>query len=170
VKNFLIENCTFTNTEADIRIKSDRDRGGVVQDLTYRNLRMTNVGIPILIYGAYMAPEREYRNLQKLTPEIAAGYPASSVTGLTPVYKNIRFENITATVQPGKRAGLIWGLPEAPAAGIVLKNVNITADAPFGIFYAENVRLDSCTIKTSEGINKLELTHMTAFMDGREIK
>lgn len=170
VKNFLIENCTFTNTEAGIRIKSDRDRGGVVQDLTYRNIRMTNVGIPILIYGAYMAPEPEYRNLQKLTPEIAAGYPAASVTGLTPVYKNIRFENITATVQPGKRAGLIWGLPEAPAADIVLKNVDITADEPFGIFYAENVRLENCTIKTGEGINKIEHTHTTAFIDGREIK
>jgi xylan 1,4-beta-xylosidase len=169
VDSFLIENCTFNNTEAGIRIKSDRGRGGVVQNLTYRNLRMTNVGIPILIYGAYMAPEREYRDLQKLTPEIAAGYPAAAVTDLTPVYKNIRFENIIATVQPGKRAGLIWGLPEAPASGIVLKNVDITADKPFGVFYAEDVRLENCVIKSRGGRNKLELTHATAFIDGKEI-
>jgi len=170
VENFLIENCIFTNTEAGIRIKSDRGRGGVVQNLTYRNLQMTNVGIPILIYAAYMANERAFRDLQKLTPEIAAGYPAASVTDLTPVYRNIRFENITATTQRGKRAGLIWGLPEAPASDIVLKNVNITGDNPFGIFFAENVRLENCLIKTNWGKNKLELTHTTAFIDGKEIK
>ena len=170
VENFLIENCSFTNTEAGIRIKSDRGRGGVVQNLTYRNLQMTNVGMPILIYAAYMASEREYRNLQKLTPDIAAGYPAASVSDLTPVYKKIRFENITATTQRGKRAGLIWGVPEAPASDIVLKNVNITADNPFGVFFAGNVRLENCRIKTDAGINKLEITHATAFIDGKEIK
>jgi polygalacturonase len=170
VDNFLIENCSFTNTEAGIRIKSDRGRGGLVQNLTYRNLQMTNVGIPILIYAAYMAPEREYRNLQKLTPEIAAGYPAASVSDLTPVYKNIRFENITATAERGKRAGLIWGLPEAPVSDIVLSHVNIAADEPFGVFFAENVRLEDCTIKTSAGKNKLDLTHATVFLDGKEIR
>src|ERR1043166_9607702 len=95
--NFLIENCTFNNTECGIRIKSDRDRGGVVQNLTYRNLKMTIVGIPILIYAAYMAPERDYRNLQKITPEIAKSYSSAPVGDLTPVYKNITFQDITAT-------------------------------------------------------------------------
>lgn len=170
VDNFLIENCSFTNTETGIRIKSDRGRGGPVQNLTYRNLEMTNVGMPILIYAAYMASEREYRNLQKLTAEIAAGYPAASVSDLTPVYKNIRFENITATTQRGKRAGLIWGLPEAPAEDIVLKNVNITADDPFGVFFAGNVRLENCTIKTNAGKNKLEVANAKVFLDGKEIR
>jgi len=170
VSNFLIENCTFTSTECGIRIKSDRDRGGVVQNLTYRNLQMKNVGIPILIYAAYMATDREFRNLQKLAPEIVASYPAASVSDLTPVYKNIRFENITATTQNGKRAGLIWGLPEAPASNIVLKNVNITADNPFGVFFAQNVRLENCKIITKEGINKLAVTNAQVLIDGKEIK
>jgi len=165
VENFLIENCSFTNTEAGIRIKSDRGRGGVVQNLVYRNLRMTNVGIPILIYAAYMAPERPYRNLQKLTPEIAAGYPAAAVADLTPVYRNILFENITATTQKGRRAGLIWGLPEAPVSGVVLKHVEITADYPFGVFFAEGVRLEGCVIRTDGGVNKVELTHAEGFVD-----
>lgn len=159
VSNFLIENCTFTNTEAGIRIKSDRDRGGLVQNLTYRNLKMTNVGIPILIYAAYNAPEREYRNLQKITPEIAAGYRSAPVTDLTPIYSNIKFLDITATTPSGKRAGLIWGLPEAAVSNILFQNVNITADNPFGVFFAKNVRFDNCKIMTTEGKNKLSTTN-----------
>jgi polygalacturonase len=170
VSNFLIENCSFTNTEAGIRIKSDRDRGGVVQNLVYRNLKMTNVGIPILIYASYMAKEKEYRNLQKITPEIVNSYPADTLRQLTPVYKNITFENITATTESGKRAGLIWGLPEAPATGIVFKNVNISADNPFAVFFAKDVRFENCNIITKEGKNILATSQSQVFVDGKEMK
>jgi polygalacturonase len=168
VANFLIENCTFTNTEAGIRIKSDRDRGGNVHNLTYRNLKMTNVGIPILIYAAYMATEREYRNLQKITPEIASSYPSAALGDLTPRYSDITFENITATTQNGRRAGLIWGLPEAPVSNIVLKNVMITAENPFGVFFAKNVQLDNCQIITKDGKNKLAVTNAEVSIGGKK--
>lgn len=153
--DILVEDCTFTNTECGIRIKSDRDRGGLVQRLTYRNLRMTNVGCPIQISGAYMATQREYRNLDEMTAKTAVSYPAQPVTNRTPIYRDITFTNITATAAPGRRAGLIWGLPEAPASNILLRNVNITADKPFGIFAARNVRLENCKITTREGVNKI---------------
>lgn len=170
VSNFTVEDCTFTNTECGIRIKSDRDRGGVLQNITYRNLHMTNVALPILIYATYMAKEAEYRNLQKITPEIAATYPSAAVTDLTPIYHDITFENITATAEKGKRAGLIWGLPEAAVNNILLKNVNITADNPFGVFFADNVKFENCKIQTKEGENKLALTNAKVSIDGKEVK
>ena len=170
VSNFTVQNCTFTNTECGIRIKSDRDRGGILQNITYRNLKMTNVGIPIMIYASYMAKEREYRNLQKITPEIAKTYPSAPVTELTPTYHNISFYDITATVEKGKRAGLIWGLPEAAISDVILQNVNIVADNPFGIFFANNVKLVNCSIKTNEGTNKLSVTNAEVSMDGKEVK
>jgi polygalacturonase len=159
VSDITVEDCTFTNTEAGIRIKSDRDRGGTVERMTYRNLKMTNVGIPILIYGSYMAPEREYRDLTNLTADIASTYPSKAVGNRTPIYRDITFTNITATVMKDRRAGLIWGLPEAPATNIVLQNVSITADKPFGIYNAEDVRVENCKIVTPEGENKLSLSN-----------
>lgn len=155
VSNIVVEDCTFTNTECGIRIKSDRDRGGLVQRLTYRNLRMVNVGCPIQISGAYMATQREFRNLDEMTAATAMRYPAQPVTNRTPIFRDITFISITATAAPGRRAGLIWGLPEAPASNIVLKNVIITADKAFGIFAARNVRLEDCKITTREGVNKI---------------
>jgi polygalacturonase len=170
VSNITVENCTFTNTECGIRIKSDRDRGGVLQNLTYRNLRMTNVEFPILIYATYMAKEKQYRDLKKITPEIAATYPSAAVTDLTPIYRDITFQDITATAAKGKRAGLIWGLPESEVTNVLLKNVNITADNPFGIFFAKNVQLVNCKIITKEGENKLVYTNAGITIDGKEVK
>ncbi|MDP4292333.1 MAG: hypothetical protein Q8908_14740, partial [Bacteroidota bacterium] len=125
---------------------------------------------PILIYAAYDAKESEYRNLQKITPAIATTYPSAAITDLTPVYRNITFENITATVQKEKRAGLIWGLPEAAVSNVVLKNVDINADNAFGIFFADNVKLINCRIITKEGENKLALTNAKVSIDGKEVK
>lgn len=154
VSDFTVEHCTFANTENGIRIKSDRDRGGLVHNLTFRDLQMTNVGCPILIYGAYLA-KGEFRRLKDMTPDIVRRYPQASVTDVTPIYQDITFQDITATAAKGRGAGLIWGLAEAPVKNVVLKNVNITADKPLGVFYARGVRLDQCKIATPSGINKI---------------
>jgi polygalacturonase len=159
VSDITVEDCTFTGTECGIRIKSDRGRGGVVQRLTYRNLKMTNVNFPILIYASYMAKDRKYRDLQNVTPEIAASYPSKPLSDRTPVYRDITFENITATAAPGRRAGLIWGLPEAPASNIVLRNVTIEADRPFGIYFANGVKIENCRIVTPGGANQFSTNH-----------
>jgi len=159
VSDFTVANCTFNNTEQGIRIKTDRDRGGFVHNLSYYNLHMTNVEFPILIYASYMATNREYRGLAKVTPAIAAKYPSAPIAARTPFYRDITFSNITATVAPGNRAGLIWGLPEANVTNVLLDHVTITADKPFGIFDAQNVRLIDTHIITPEGVNKLSSTN-----------
>jgi polygalacturonase len=159
VSNLTVVNCTFNNTDCGIRIKSDRDRGGLLRNLRYENLSMTNVGIPILIYAAYAATNREFRALQVLTPEIAARYPAAPVTETTPIYRDIVFRNISATAKAGNRAGLIWGLPEMAVSNVVLERVNIRADKPFGVFGAQNVQLKESQIITPEGVNRLSATN-----------
>ncbi len=155
VSNLTVSDCTFKGTECGIRIKSDRDRGGVVSHITYRSLRMTGVRFPILIYGTYLAKDGRYRNLNKLTPEIAATYPKAPVTERTPVYRDIKFSHITATAQKGRAAGLIWGLPEAPVSGVVLEHVHITADRPFAICNAKGVRFEHSKISTPKGVPPL---------------
>ncbi len=159
ISNFTVIHCTFNNTDSGIRIKSDRDRGGLLQRLSYRDLCMTNVGCPILIYAAYMATNREYRALHSLTPAIAATYPRREVTEKTPIYRDILFSNVTAIAQPGRRAGLIWGLPEMAVTNVLLQQVTLTADKSLGIYYAQNVRMVDSHIRTPTGVNPLDSTH-----------
>ncbi|MBI2511184.1 MAG: right-handed parallel beta-helix repeat-containing protein [Opitutae bacterium] len=161
VTNFAVLDCTFNGTECGIRIKSDRDRGGPVQNLFYQNLRMTGVNFPILIYGAYMAPERQYRDLTRLDAKIAATYPGRTVEKLTPHFRNIVFRHVTATAAPGRRAGLIWGLPEAPATSIVLDDVHITADRPFGLYCAREVRVLRSSVTTPAGVPAFDTYDVT---------
>ena len=159
VSNLTVINCTFNDTESGIRIKSDRDRGGLVRNLSYLNLQMTNVGIPILVYAAYTNADPVYRALAKLTPAQAAAYPVSTIAERTPIYQDLVFSNITATVQPGRRAGLIWGLPEMPVSNVLLQQIHITADRPFGLYDVQNVRVVKTQISTPGGINPWSVTN-----------
>ena len=62
-------------------------------------------------------------------------------------------------LRSGRRAGLIWGLPEMAVTNVLLQQVIITADKPFGIYEAQNVRLVDSKITTPEGVNKLSCTN-----------
>jgi polygalacturonase len=159
ISNLTVINCSFVNTEQGIRIKSDRDRGGYLHNLSYLNLRMTNVGCPILIYASYMATNRAYRALNDLTPAIASTYPSAAVTQRTPIYRDITFSNITATVEKGRMAGLIWGLPEMAVSNVLIQQVSIQADKPLGIYNAQDVRLVDSRIVTPAGVNRLNTTN-----------
>ena len=158
VSNLMVINCTFNNTEAGIRIKSDRDRGGFVHNISYYNLSMTNVACPILIFCSYNATAPAYR-WNRLTAAGAATYPSHPVTRRTPIFRDIVFSNITATAQSGRPAGLIWGLPEMAVSNVWLEHVNITADKPLGIYDAQNVQLIDSKIVTPGGVNRLSCTN-----------
>jgi polygalacturonase len=43
VRDILVENCTFIGTDVGIRIKSALGRGGVVENITCRNINMTDI-------------------------------------------------------------------------------------------------------------------------------
>ncbi len=112
VKNVVVRNCTFEDTDNGIRIKSDRTRGGTVEDVLYENITMKNVRGAITITSYY--------------PRIPGSDTAQPVTDTTPAYKNITIRNLTATST--KSAGAIVGLPESPIEGVTLENVRIRAD------------------------------------------
>jgi polygalacturonase len=86
VRNMLVRNCTFEETDSGVRMKSGRDRGGVAEQLTYENLKMTNVGTPIIIISYYPNVPRDLAN-----------DPPQKITDHTPVWKNILIRNLTAT-------------------------------------------------------------------------
>ena len=145
VSNMTVINCTFSNTDAGLRIKTDRDRGGYVHEIAYLNLSMTNVINALLIYTEYTNTMSIYRALDSISPSVAASYSSAPVTSTTPHYRNITISNVTANAQPGRAAGLIWGLPESSISNVTIINVHLTDTKTFGIYDAKNVQIIDST-------------------------
>jgi len=143
VSNVTVINCVFTNTDNAIRMKSDDGKGGVVQDMYYYNLGMTNIKYaPIIIYSYYSS----YGNptTSGITPSTAAGKSVSSVSSTTPIWRDIVISNVTATAaQPG----MIWARTELTASNIILSGLNITStdskagDSAFALYNVRNVQV-----------------------------
>src|SRR5579875_1304938 len=73
VRNIVAANITAVDTEAGIRIKSRRGRGGVVSDVRFSNWTMRNVGRAIEVTNFYRM-EGEKPNLDEAMP-VNAGTP-----------------------------------------------------------------------------------------------
>ena len=155
VSNITVINCSFNGTDQGIRIKSDNDRGGTVQNLNYLNLTMTNVDFPVLIYGYY----NEVGTPNTISPYIAATevVPAPPLSGTTPVYRNIIFSNITAYSVSGYPVGLIWARTELPATNIVFNKVNLTGNESFGLYNISGAQFIDCNLKVSATSNTFAL-------------
>jgi polygalacturonase len=140
IEDLTVSNCTFDSTDAGIRIKTARGRGGLLQNLTYENLTMTAVKNPIYIIDWY--PERD-------APKDPTTEKAEPITDRTPINRKIVIRNVTATNCP--TAGTIRGLPEALITDITLSNVIISAKAGMKIYHAKGIRFTDSKINVESG-------------------
>jgi Endopolygalacturonase len=140
VRGVTVKNCRFENTENGIRIKSRRDRGGRVEDISYTDIVMTNV-YPALSFACY------YQNSSQL--KFLKDDKAEPMTETTPAFKNITVKNLTAHSTRG--AGLIVGLPESLVKNFVLENVSIKAQTGLTIANASGVELKNVTVEVQKG-------------------
>jgi len=158
VSNLLVIDCTFNNTINGIRLKSDNagsggGSGGLVQNLSYLNIGMTNVDFPITIYSYY----NEVGTPDNITPVDAATQTVAAVTATTPIWRNLIFSNLTATAVSGYPAAIIWARTELPATNIVLDRVNLTAAEPVEIYNASGVQIINSQFTLPSGTNTFEL-------------
>jgi len=141
LKNLTVRDCTFDGTDAGVRLKSARGKGGLVENCTYENLTMRGVAVAIYITSYYPEKLIPKPGATVSTPETR--YPK------TPAWRNIVIRNVTATGCV-KSAGIIVGLPDEPVDGLLLDNDTI--DAPVGIRFAwaKNVVLKNATVHVTK--------------------
>jgi DNA sulfur modification protein DndE len=135
VRNLTVRNCTFKDTVSGLRIKSYRGRGGLVENISYSDIKMTDVKIPINITSYY--------------PKIPKEDTAQPISPETPMYRDIRIANLTATSP--QSAGFIVGLPECVVSNLMLENVHISAPAGLTVRNANGIRLKNVKIEAAKG-------------------
>ncbi len=128
------ERIHFKGTGTGIRIKSNRDRGNDIGNLSYKDITMEDVKTPILISEFY--------------PKIPETIESAPLTRLTPHFHDISIENVTAT--GAETAAIIVGLPESPIHNLSLSNVTISAEKGAVVKYAD-LHSTGVTIHAEQG-------------------
>jgi polygalacturonase len=133
VKNVSVRNCQFLGTDVGLRFKSNRGRGGVVENIYISDIYMFNITTDSflfdLFYGGKSASEALADGDSTPTDE-----PLLPVTEETPVFKNIYVKDLVS--RNARRAMFFNGLPEMNIENIHLENAFITAR--FGAEFSES--------------------------------
>lgn len=119
VRDVHVTNCVFHRTDRGLRIKSQRGRGNlaVIQNITFKNIRMEDVKSPFVINAFYKAGTDSIDERFERAPR--------PVTELTPVFLDFAFEDIVCTdVSYG--VGFFLGLPESMLKKVALRNISIS--------------------------------------------
>jgi polygalacturonase len=146
VHNVYVKNCTFVNTENGLRIKSQRGKGGPVENINYSDIVMTNVD-PAITFTCYYQQNSAGDPTQKSLPTDDSAQP---MTQGTPVFRNIHVSNLTATCQ--KSAGLIIGLPESLISDVTFSNVQISAASAFKMENASGIHFKNSHLTIQQGL------------------
>ena len=132
IRNVEIRDCIMdADNWAPIRFKSQPSRGGVVENITYRDIILNNTRKAF-----------EFNMAWRMRP------PIKPPSDPLPVVRNVRIINVSGTTDA---VGDMHGLPESPIRNVTFENCRIKAKKGFVLEHVEDVDLSGLTIEVEEG-------------------
>ncbi len=158
IRNVFAEDCVMDspNLERVLRIKSNSLRGGVVENVYMRNIKVGQVADAVVrVYFYYMEGD-------------AGTY--------TPVVRNVHVENVTS--EKSRYGLLLKGYPDSPVTDIYLKNCTFkNAESGNLMLNVKNIRLDHVMINDKEyneiinhSVPEKALRALEANLDGQIVR
>jgi len=148
VKNISVKNCQFLGTDVGLRFKSNRGRGGVVENIYISDIYMFNITTDSFLFDLYYGGKSASESLADgdTTPTEEQLF---EITEETPAFKNIYVKDLVS--RNARRAMFFNGLPEMNIENIHLENAFITAR--FGAEFSESkdIILNNVTVISEEG-------------------
>lgn len=134
-RNIFVYDCSFMGTDIGLRFKTARGRGGVVENIYVKNIRMKDIGGDAILWDMYY-----------FTKPPKAGEPVEvpPVTDATPRFRNFQISDIVCN--GAKRGIFIRGLPEMKVIDIELSNIVLKTDKGAEIIEANDIRLKNVTL------------------------
>lgn len=133
IKNPYVHDCVFDGTERGLRFKTRRTRAGGGDSLYYERIRIIN---------AKEAMRWDMLGSAFFMGELASRHPVPEVDRLTPHFRDIFIKDII--VENAEHFIRLSGIPESPAANIVMGNCEVTCKE-----LPQFTDVDGLTIKNS---------------------
>jgi polygalacturonase len=131
IRHVLVERCKFAGTDAAARFKSQPSRGGVIEDIVYRDIQLDDV------HRAF-----EFLLEWRMVPPLAP--PAKVLT----VVRNVLLINFSGTAQSG---GVMYGLKGSPIQDVKFENCKVTAQRGLVLENVKDLDLSGLELKVAEG-------------------
>ncbi|MFV0364952.1 MAG: glycoside hydrolase family 28 protein [Mangrovibacterium sp.] len=147
VKNVTITGCVFDGTDAGIRLKSSRGRGGVVENIRVDNIIMRNIQKKAFIFNLYYDKDQ--------TPE--------RLSVRTPSFRNIHISNVTGV--DVNVAGYLHGIEEMPVSNVSLSNIQMEAKRGFHCELGTDIEFHNVDIATEIGPSLVVKNCKTVVLD-----
>lgn len=146
VKNLHVSNCTFIGTDVGLRFKSNRGRGGVVENIFISDVEMINIPTQAISFNLYYSGRSASEDLE--AGESGQAPKLLAVTEETPQFKNITIKNVNCK---GALLGIqLQGLPEMNLENVVLENIRMEAENGMTCGDAKNIKIKNLTLITKK--------------------
>lgn len=144
VRNMHVSNCTFIGTDVGLRFKSNRGRGGIVENIFISNIRMTNIPTIAISFNLHYGGK-------SVSEMLAAGgmerlSKKEPVTAETPQFRNISIRNVT--VKDALQAVFLQGLPEMNVENIEISDMLLETDNGFSIVDVDGIKIKNVKLIT----------------------
>ncbi|KFF03502.1 glycoside hydrolase family 28 protein [Flavobacterium reichenbachii] len=142
VKNLHVSNCTFMGTDVGLRFKSNRGRGGVVENIYISDIYMTDIPSQAISFNLYYGGKSIAETLEEGGDKIVN--KAMPVTIETPQFKNISIKNVT--IKGAQQAVFLQGLPEMNLENIEISNLISKSQKGFSIIDAKGIKITNAKL------------------------
>ncbi len=132
IRNVEVRDCVVeADNWAPIRFKSQPSRGGVVENITYRDIVL-----------------QDTRKAFEFNMEWRMRPPIKPPSDPLPVVRNVKIINVSGTV---KSVGDMHGLKDSPIRNVTFENCKIKAQKGFTLENVEDVDLSGLSIEVEQG-------------------
>ncbi len=146
VRNMHVSNCTFIGTDVGLRFKSNRGRGGVVENIYISGVEMINIPAQAISFDLYYGGKSVLEAMEEGDKKSEPTIP--SVSEATPQFKNIFIRNVNCK---GAFQGIfLQGLPEMNLRNVQLENIRMEANIGMICVDAAEVRIKNLTLVTKK--------------------
>ncbi len=157
VKNISVTNCTFLGTDVGLRFKSNRGRGGVVEDIYIKGIRMMNIPTEPLLFDLFYGGKSASEELADGKEPQEKDAPAMKVDQTTPSFRNIHISDVVC--HGSRRAMFFNGLPEMNVRDVYVDDCSISATYGVEISESDGVRLSNLRLEIAKG-PELKMTNV----------